>query len=99
MPGYVILNYNVTDPDKFNEYRGVVRPTLQQYGAKLLVAAPTQNALEGEPLSTIVVIEFESVEKAQAWYNSPEYQEIIALRTESSEGWFVIADQFTPPQS
>ena len=45
------------------------------------------------------VVEFESVEKAKALYNSPEYQEVVDLRHSSATGWLVIASEFVSPQS
>ena len=40
---------------------------------------------------------FDSKEAARAWYESPEYQKIIHIRTDNSEGILVIADEFVMP--
>ena len=40
----------------------------------------------------VVIIEFPSVERAQAWYSSDAYQEIINLCLEGSVGSVIIAD-------
>ncbi|MCD2116539.1 DUF1330 domain-containing protein [Rhodococcus pyridinivorans] len=39
---------------------------------------------------------FPDVDRARSWYESPEYQAILPLRTENSEGWAVVV-QGTPP--
>jgi len=41
-------------------------------------------ALEGQPPKGIVVIAFDSTEKAFAWYNSPAYQAIKPIRQGAS---------------
>ena len=40
----------------------------------------------------LVVIEFESMEKAREWYNSPEYSAIKRLRHNSAESSLVMVD-------
>ncbi len=97
MPGYVIANYTINDPEAFEKYPPAVGPTLAQYGGKLLVADREGKALEGSPKSVIVVVEFESVEAAQCWYDSPENTAVKGLRTSTTEGWLAIADGFVMP--
>ena len=40
----------------------------------------------------MVVIEFESVEQAKKWYNSPEYQAVIGQRFNSADSALIIVD-------
>jgi uncharacterized protein (DUF1330 family) len=40
----------------------------------------------------LVVIEFPNLENAHAWYASPEYQSILRLRTDNSDGNAFIVD-------
>ena len=35
---------------------------------------------------------------ARAWYDSPEYQKIVDLRTDNSEGVLILADEFVMPR-
>jgi len=98
MPGYAIAQYTIHDPETYAKYPSSVAPTLSQYGGKLLVADHDCKVLEGNPYQVTIVIEFESVETAQRWYDSPEYRKIMHLRTSSTEGWILIAPQFVIPQ-
>lgn len=91
MPGYVIAHFTVHDPETYARYRSSVGPTLAQHGAKPLVISHQCTVLEGSPRQQTVIIEFESVEAAQRWYDSPEYRKVIHLRTSSTEGWVQIA--------
>ena len=98
MPGYLIGQTTILDPKKYAEYRQVAGPILALYGGKVLVSSSHSKVLEGNPLSLTVVLEFESVEAAQRWYDSPEYTKAKQLRTGASEGWVLIAPQFEMPQ-
>ncbi len=98
MAGYVIANYTINDSEAFEKYPPAVGPTIARYGGKLLVADRSVRAIEGSPKPVIVVIEFESVEAAQRWYDSPENTAVKGLRTSTTEGWLAIADEFVMPE-
>lgn len=93
MPVYVIANVKILDPEKYNEYLEAGGGTLAQYGGKMLVACTDSKVLEGNPGPLTAVVEFESMEAAQRWYDSPEYTEARKLRQRPgvSEGWLVVA--------
>ena len=55
--------------------------------------------VEGEPGAVTVVLKFPSRAALRGWYDSPEYQAIIHLRTDNTEGGLVFADEFTMPGS
>ena len=87
MPGYVIGNINVTDPDAFEQYRGMVPATIAAYGGKYLVRGGVADVVEGDwTPNRLVVLQFESVERAREWYNSPEYTPAKAVRLKASTG-------------
>ena len=98
MPGYVVANYTIVDSDAFEKYPPAVGPALSQYGGRLLVADRGIRAVEGSPHPVIVVIEFDSVEAAQRWYDSPENTAVKGLRISTTEGWLAIADAFVMPE-
>ena len=71
----------ITDPEGFQEYLRLAGPTVKQYGGKVLVGGATCETLEGDWHPHLLSIgEFESVEQAMRWYNSPEYALAKALR-------------------
>jgi uncharacterized protein (DUF1330 family) len=85
--GYLVVHLDVTDPEKFEQYRAKVPATIAQYGGKYLIRGCDMETMEGDPLPPrTVVLEFASVEQARTWYHSPEYQEIIGLRLGASTG-------------
>ena len=93
MAAYVIANVEVTDAVTYERYRKDVPATIEQYGGRFLVRGGAVTALEGEfQPKRIVILEFPSVERAQAWWDSPEYRPLRALRQSASRGdLFVVA--------
>ncbi len=78
---YVVLTEAIHDPEGMKAYARAARDPIHAHDGKVLVADQQPQVLEGEWFGNqTVVIEFESVEAAQAWYRSPEYQAAVALR-------------------
>ena len=48
--------------------------------------------IEGSLNPVTVILKIESKEAMKGWYDSPEYQEIIGLRTDNSEGSMIVID-------
>ena len=94
MAAYLVANFSLTNPVGYKAYVAAVLPTLESHGAEILVADYESKALEGKSGSVTVVIRFESPEALNAWYQSPEYQTIIHLRTDNAEGFVVAAGEF-----
>ena len=93
MPAYVIAEVNVTDPKLYDEYRKMVPATIEQYGGRFIVRGGTVESKEGgwSP-PRFVVVEFPSMERARAWYHSPEYAPALALRKRASEGKLILVE-------
>jgi uncharacterized protein (DUF1330 family) len=93
MAAYVIGNIEVTEPAAFQEYRNRVGATVEQYGGKFVVRGGRVNPKEGDwQLGRLVMLEFPSLEQAERWYNSPEYQPLIAIREKAARTQLIIAD-------
>lgn len=97
MSGYVIANYNITNAAGYQSYIAAVGPTIGAHGGEVLVAGNGSEAMEGAPGQVTVVLKFPSKDAARAWYDSAEYREIVGLRTDNTEGFLVMADQFAMP--
>jgi len=91
MAAYMVFNYRITDQDAYKPYLGKVGETLQAHGAEILVADFESEAIEGNPGHVTVVLKFASKDAARGWFDSPEYQEIIGLRTDNSTGIGILA--------
>ncbi len=98
MTAYVVASFGITNQAGYEAYRSAVWPTLQAHGCTILAADYASHALEGKPNLVTVILEFASKAAASAWYASPEYQAIVHLRTDNSEGAVVMVDKWSPPQ-
>ena len=92
MAGYFVANYKITNQAGYKEYLAAVGPTLTAHGAERVVVDRDSDLLEGSCGQVTVVLRFATKAAAQAWYESPEYQAILHLRTDSSDGVGVIAE-------
>ena len=93
MPAYVIAEVEVTDPTAYKLYADRAPGVTLPAGGKYLARAGHVEALEGEPpRSRIVVIEFEDLEKARAFYYGKAYQELVPLRQAASKGRLFLVD-------
>jgi uncharacterized protein (DUF1330 family) len=93
MPAYVIANVEVKDPVRYEEYRKMVLPTINAYGGRFLARGGKVDTLEGpwHP-NRLVIVEFPSVERARAWWSSPEYADAKALRQQTSDGSLIVIE-------
>lgn len=81
MTAYVVVEVEIRDAEAFTAYRKLGLPTIAQHGGRVLARSDDAVPLEGgwHP-PRIVIIEFTSVEAAQRWHASPEYQAAMRLR-------------------
>jgi uncharacterized protein (DUF1330 family) len=76
-PVYTVSEIDVTNVDAYTkEYVPLARAAIKKVGGKLLGASQQVTALEGDPPKTRIAINvWESLEKAKAWRDSPDYKE------------------------
>jgi uncharacterized protein (DUF1330 family) len=87
MPAYLIGQIRVKDAERYAQYRAGVLATIQTFGGRFIVRAPEVEVLEGRHDGRrVVVIEFPSKERLRAWYDSPDYAALKALRLDAADG-------------
>ncbi len=84
-PAYLIAEIEVTDPDGYKTYQDGVSSVLAASGGRFVVRGGKTVALDGAPPKRIIVIAFDSIEKAQAFRNSTVYKEFVPIRDKSSK--------------
>lgn len=85
MSAYIIVNVDIHDPVRYEDYRKSVLPTLGPFGGRFLVRGGKVEVLEGSwTPKRFVIVEFPSVEKAREWWNSAAYAAPKALRQATS---------------
>jgi uncharacterized protein (DUF1330 family) len=96
-PGYVIAEVEVTDPATMQKYGEKVPETLAPFNHRYVVLSSKIQALEGEPpKGGVVVIAFDSVEKAREWYDSPAYAAVRPIRQSAAKSRIFIVEGVAP---
>lgn len=91
MAAYVIADIEVTDLERYEGYKRLAGPAIEACGGKYLVRGGKTDVLEGKwQPNRLVVLEFESVEQAHAWWNSTYYADAKAIRQGSANSNMVV---------
>ena len=93
MNAYVISDITVNNPQKYEDFKKLAPPTIENYGGKYLARGGRAEKLEGtwEP-NRIVILEFESVATAKKWIDSQEYREPRALRHQNASTNMIVVE-------
>jgi methyltransferase len=80
VPGYVIMNAEVTDPAGYEEFKRLAEVAISEHGGRYLVRGGALDVLEGDWHPRLVLLEFDSLEAALGFYHSDGYQAARELR-------------------
>jgi uncharacterized protein (DUF1330 family) len=76
MAAYILVDIEVNDPTRYEEYKRLAPAAIARYGGRYLARGGEAVVLEGDwQPNRVVVLEFPSLERARAFYESPEYAE------------------------
>ena len=90
---YLLVQVDVTNPPQYQEYAKLSPGIIAKYGGRYLARAGRTTTLEGPPAkSRVVVVEFPSFDRAQAFYSSPEYAAARKLREGAGTAQFVVVE-------
>ena len=93
MAAYVIVDIEVTDPERYEDYKRLAAPTVAAHGGRYIVRGGAAEVLEGDDQpGRIVVLEFPTAEQARNWYRSPEYSEAVGIRHESATARMILVE-------
>jgi uncharacterized protein (DUF1330 family) len=71
----------IYDPALLEKYRQRVFSVVSKFSGKYIVIGGPYEIKEGSPkINFPVLIEFPTLEQANAWYNSAEYAELLEMR-------------------
>ena len=98
MAAYLIAEIVVTDPAAYEEYRRTAERSVAAHGGSYVVRGGATETLEGDwRPSRIVVLRFESMAKARAWWTSREYEGSKAIRRRSASARMILVEGCEPP--
>jgi uncharacterized protein (DUF1330 family) len=93
MSAYVIVQVSVEDAAAYERYKALAPASIAHYGGRYIARGGHSEALEGEwDACRVVILEFESVERAKQWLESPEYREARSLRHASATTQMIVVE-------
>ena len=98
MSAYAIVEFTVKDPEMYREkYAPIAGQTAKEHGGEV-IAAGNWEVLHGDgSLTSGALVRFTDRETALSWYNSPEYQQLIDVRSVAMDARFSLLDGLPTP--
>jgi uncharacterized protein (DUF1330 family) len=93
MTAYVLVDIEVTDVEGYEDCKKISAPAVVACGGKYLARGGKFEVLEGDwTPKRLVILEFETVDKAKAWLVSPEYGPARELRHKYAKTNMVVVE-------
>jgi uncharacterized protein (DUF1330 family) len=83
MAAYVIVEIEIRDPSRYDDYRRMATPTVAAHGGRFVVRGGRAERLEGT---------LPTFERAKEWWASPEYAPAKALRQEIARAELIVVE-------
>ena len=100
MPAYSITEVETVDEELAEQYVRLARAAVMRHGGRYLARGATPIIAEGEWRAgrRLVIIEFSSMERLKAWYDSEEYAPARALAARALRRRLLFVDGFAGQQ-
>ena len=93
MAAYIIVDVNIHDPRVYTEYLQLTPASVASGGGKFIVRGGATETLEGDwKPNRVVVLEFPDAATARAWWESPDYEPIKAIRQRSATTQMILVE-------
>jgi len=93
MSAYVIVEIDIVDPAGYEEYKKLAGATVEKYGGKYIVRGGEAEVLEGDwKPKRIVVLQFDSMQRAKDWLHCEEYREPRKMRHRTAKTNMVLVE-------
>ena len=93
MSALIIVDIEVTDPVRYEDYKRLASAAIAAHGGRYLVRGGASEVLDGDwTPRRLVILQFDSVEKAKAWRNSPEYAEAKKVREHCARANMIVVE-------
>ena len=95
MSVYVVAQGRIENKELLEQYVEKAIPTIGAHGGKIVAFDENPEVVEGVvAYPRTVILEFSTPEAFRAWYDSPEYQEILPKRLTALPGTLIVANGF-----
>jgi uncharacterized protein (DUF1330 family) len=98
MSAYVIVEFTIKDPDLYRErYSRDAGQTAKEHGGEVLAGGNWERLHGDDSLTSGALVRFPDHQAAVGWYNSPEYQQLIEVRSVAMDARFSLLDGLPAP--
>lgn len=81
MTAYLIIDVDIRDPERYEDYKRQVPALIARHGGEYLVRGGEHEVFEGDWQPTrLVLLKFPDMDAARAFESDPDYQPIKAIR-------------------
>ena len=93
MAAYIIVDIDIHDPLNYEDYKKLAPASIAQYGGKYLTRGGATEVLEGDWIpKRLVILQFDSMERAKEWLNCAEYAPARRLRHQSARSKMILTE-------
>lgn len=93
MSALILVDIEVLDPVLYEDYKRLASASIAAHGGRYLVRGGKSEVLDGDwSPRRLVILEFDSFEKAKAWRESPEYGEAKQVRERCARSNMVVVE-------
>jgi uncharacterized protein (DUF1330 family) len=93
MSAYVIVEFTVKNPEMYREkYAPIAGQTAKEHGGEVMAAGSWEVRHGDGSLTSGALVRFPDHETAVKWYSSPEYQQLIDVRSVAMDARFSLLD-------
>jgi uncharacterized protein (DUF1330 family) len=97
MSAYLIARVEITNPERYQDYIRATPVVIAKFGGKFIARGGKVVNLEGpEETRRVVIIEFPTLERAEAFFKSDEYKKVKQFRAGAAVGEFLLVDGVAP---
>jgi uncharacterized protein (DUF1330 family) len=98
MKGYLYVDTKVSDKARYAEYTQLSAPAVAAAGGRYLFAGTPSEVLEGSATDRrLILVEFDTLEKARAFYHSDRYQAAKTRRNGAADVNMLLFEPATRP--
>jgi len=93
MPAYVVLDVEIVDPQAYEKYKALAPDSVSAFGGSYLARGGRTEVLEGlwAP-NRVVILKFDSVERAKQWHDSAEYRPAKEIRDRAARSSMIVTE-------
>lgn len=97
MAAYVLVEIEITDPVRYEEYKLMAPRVVESFGGKYLVRGGRTETLEGKRIpKRLVILQFDSFDRAEAWWSSQDYAAAKKLRQDCTITEMILVEGVPP---